>query len=186
MLNMKTGEDVYPPSEDTFLIAKHIPKDLKGKKVLDLGCGSGMLGIIAAVNGGNVTCSDIKSTAIACTLDNAKRYDVKIKTINTDLFYDIKDKFDLILFNPPYVREDEHSKYLTPGLRAATVSGKRGTALINRFLREFKKYLNKGGKVLMVISSQNEIKAQMKKDGWKEIDSDSFFFEKIFLMEYKS
>ncbi len=184
MLNLELTEGVYPPSEDTFLIARHMPRKLKGKQVLDLGCGSGFLAITAAINGGDVTASDINADAIKCTKKNAKKYGVKVRTKKTDLFQGMRKKFDLILFNAPYLREHEHTRYLTPGLRAATTSGKRGTKLINRFLKEFKKHLKPGGRVLMVISSQNEIKKKLEKNNWKETGSASFFFEKIYLMEY--
>lgn len=172
--------DVYPPSEDSFLIAKHIPKNLKGKDVLDLGCGTGILAITATKNGANVLAADINPEALKATEVLAREQNVKVKTIQSDLFSNIKNKFDLILFNSPYVPSDENDKYLSKGMKLACTSGEEGKDLINRFLKEFKNHLKESGEVLMIISSKNKI--ELKE--WKEIDSEKFFFEKISLMHY--
>ena len=185
MVDVRVREGVYVPAEDTFLIAKHIPTKLKGKKVLDLGCGSGLLAVTAAIHGGEVTATDINPIALKNTGENAKRFDVNVKLIESDLFNKIGGKFDLILFNPPYIPSDEHDIYLSPTMRKALVSGKRGIDIMKRFLKEYKNYLKRGGKVLLVVSSLNKIKRDLEKGGWKEIDSDSFFYEKIYLMEFK-
>lgn len=184
MVEVKVSEGVYAPADDTFMLARHMPRDLKGKKVLDIGCGSGMLSIVAAINGGDVTATDINPTALKDTKKNAKHYDVKIKTVKSDLFTNIKEKFDLIIFNPPYVPSDKNDMYISPSLRKALVSGKRGTDVMKIFLKEFQKHLNKGGKVLLIVSSLNRIKERLEKNGWKELDSASFFFEKLYLMEF--
>ena len=176
--------EVYPPSEDSYLLAKHISRDLKGKNVLDIGCGSGILSVTAAINGAEVLAIDINKGALKSTQIMAERFGVKVETLGSDLFQNVKGKFDLILFNPPYVPADEMDKYLTKEMKMATTSGNMGVDLVNRFLKEFKQHLNQHGKVLMIISSLNQIKDELEKSGWKEIDSTSFFFEKIYLMEY--
>ncbi|MCD6476554.1 MAG: methyltransferase [Candidatus Aenigmarchaeota archaeon] len=177
-------EDVYSPLEDTILIAKHIPENLNGKKVLEIGVGCGILSIIAAIRGGDVTGVDISEDALKNTKLNAEKYNVDIKLIESDLFSNIKGKFDLIIFNPPYVPSDKNDKYLSKGIRYAVSGGLYGTDIIERFLASFKKHLNKNGKVLLIISSHNNIKQKMEKQGWRKIDSANFFFEKIYLMEY--
>lgn len=184
-LDLTIFDDIYSPLEDSYLIAKNIPKDIKGKKVLDIGCGSGVLSIISAMYGADVTAVDINEHALKNTEQNAEKYKIKLKLIESDLFDKVEGKFDLILLNPPYVPSDEDDKYLSKGIRYATTSGMFGHNLTAKFLRQFKKHLNKNGKVLLVISSHNNIKNKLEKAGWKEIDSDSFFFEKIFLMEFK-
>jgi len=120
------------------------------------------------------------------TKKNALRYDVKIKTVKSNLFKDVKGKFDLILFNPPYVPSDEHDTYVAHDLRKALVSGMRGTVIMKRFLKGFRDHLKSDGKVLLVISSLNKIKDDLERGGWKEIDSHSFFFETIYLMEFNA
>ncbi|MBU3904767.1 MAG: methyltransferase [Nanoarchaeota archaeon] len=175
--------EVYPPSEDSYLIAKHIPRDLKGKKVLDIGTGSGLLAITAAINGGEVLAIDVNEFALKATQRSADQFGVKVETRISDLFVNVKGKFDLILFNPPYVPTDENDKYLSTEMQLATTSGSDGTDLINHFLKEFKSHLNTSGKVLMIISSTNKIKDNLENKGWKEVDNAAFFFERIYLME---
>ena len=57
-------EEVYEPSEDTFLMEKVLPLNLEGKKVLEIGCGSGFLSVECALRGGKVTAVDINKNAL--------------------------------------------------------------------------------------------------------------------------
>ena len=68
----------------------------------------------------------------------------------SNLFSKVKEKFDVILFNPPYLqenkKEDEESKLATTG-------GKEGSEIVNKFLEQVKKHLNKNGKIFLLTSS---------------------------------
>lgn len=175
---------VYQPAEDTELLAKHIPKNLRGKKVLDMGCGSGALAVTAALADGDVLAVDINEAALEATKEAAGKLNIGVR--KSDLFESITEKFDLILFNPPYVPEGEGDEHLSEEEHYALVSGPKGRDLIERFLKTFKKYLNPKGKVLMVISSKNEIKERLENSGWKEVDCVHFFFERLYLMGYQA
>ena len=133
---------IYEPREDSYLIKKYIKDYSKNKKVLDMGTGSGILAREASKYAKYVAASDINEEC----LKNLKN----IKTIHSDLFENIKEKFDLIIFNPPYLprdkREDEESSLTTTG-------GTRGYEVLERFLDELKLHLNKDGKALIVFSS---------------------------------
>ena len=91
--------------------------ELSGKKFLDLGCGSGLVALVAARKGAIVTATDISAPAIACTKDNAIVNKLSLETIRTDLFEGIQGRhFDVIAVNPPYFRKDprneaEHAWY---------------------------------------------------------------------------
>ena len=104
-----------------------------------------------------------------------------IETFRSDLFSNIKEKFDLIIFNPPYLpddeREDDESKLVTTG-------GKNGDEIIIRFLKQAIEHLNKNGKILLLISSltpQNEIIHLMTKLNLthKVLGEDKFDFETL-------
>jgi 16S rRNA (guanine1207-N2)-methyltransferase len=75
----------------------------KNDEVLDLGCGYGVVGIsISKLYGVNMTFSDINERAIEfsknnCILNNIKNF----KVIQSDNFENIKEKFNVILLNPP-------------------------------------------------------------------------------------
>jgi release factor glutamine methyltransferase len=77
--------------------------DLSTSKVLELGAGSGIISLLAARKGANVTASDINPSAIENINQNASRNHLKIITISSDLFENISSQeFDYILINPPY------------------------------------------------------------------------------------
>jgi len=78
-------------------------KDLMNKTVLELGCGTGIISVFCAQNGGIVTSSDINPAAIENAKLNADRNNVILKIIHSDLFEKIEPvPFDYILINPPY------------------------------------------------------------------------------------
>ncbi len=73
----------------------------KGDSVLDLGCGTGVLGIVAAKLGADVTMSDINRNAVQVAKMNVKNLNLSAKVVHSDLFSRIPGKFDVILSNPP-------------------------------------------------------------------------------------
>src|SRR3989344_3787734 len=133
---------IYEPAEDSYLILEHIKNYAKNKKVLDIGTGSGILAKEALKYSRDVTASDINEEC----LKNLKG----IKIIKSNLFEKIKGKYDLIIFNPPYLpkedMEDEDSSLVTTG-------GKKGYEILERFINELRDHLNKNGKALIVFSS---------------------------------
>ena len=136
---------IYEPAEDSFLLARSVKEYAKNKKVLDMGSGSGIQALEAKKYGASsVLAADINKEAV----DFAK--EKGIESIQSDLFEKIKDKFDLIIFNPPYLpedkREDRESQLITTG-------GKKGDETIIKFLQEAKDYLNANGIILIVLSS---------------------------------
>jgi len=165
---------IYEPSDDTFLLAEQVKKLVQGK-VLDLGTGSGYLAEIAIKNNCQVLAADINQECV--TYCNNKR----IKTIQSDLFSNIKDKFDYIIFNPPYLPEDkdedEESKLITTG-------GKRGNEIIIKFFNQVKSHLNPNGKILILVSSLTpDIEKIITSNGFKfkKLSSKKLFFEGLYV-----
>lgn len=77
--------------------------DLKGKRVLELGCGSGIISIYTASKGALVTASDINKVALDSLNSVSYKQDFDINCIYSDLFNSIpKISFDYIIINPPY------------------------------------------------------------------------------------
>lgn len=97
--------DVFPPhltfSTKTFLEFIN-PKDLKNKLVLELGCGCGIISILAAKKGAIVTATDINETALYFLEKNANANKVIISILNSNLFDNLNQRFDIIIINPPY------------------------------------------------------------------------------------
>jgi release factor glutamine methyltransferase len=82
-------------------------KDMKSKKVLELGAGSGIVSFLAASKGAIVTAGDINPAAIENINQNVKTTGLHVTTICSDLFVNIKEKeFDYIFINPPFYSQD--------------------------------------------------------------------------------
>ncbi len=149
ILKLKVRESVYEPREDSFLIAKVLEEELNGQKiksVLEIGCGSGLLSIIAAKRGCDVLAADINPAAVECMKQNAELNKIKIKTVLSNLFENVEGKFNLVIFNPPYLPEEQTEN-------SRTWAGGRNLEIITRFIKEVKNYLADNGKILIVISS---------------------------------
>lgn len=172
---------VYQPSEDSYLLESVIKKYSSAKSVLDMCTGTGILARKALKNAREVTAVDINSSA----LNGIK--DKRIKIIKSNLFRNIKSKFDLIICNPPYLpydkREDKQSSLATSG-------GIAGDEFILKFISQAKKHLEKNGIILLLVSSltpRNRINNLLFMLNLKSkvVAEKSIFFEKLEVLEIK-
>jgi len=158
------SENVYEPAEDTFLLAENLPIN-KDDVVLDMGTGCGILGILAAEKAKKVVAVDLNPHAVRCARMNAKLHGVirKMDIRQGDLFQSLKknEKFDLIIFNAPYLPSEawEHRTWLG----RAWVGGPTGRQLIDRFISEAPRCLEKGGRILLVQSTLSNVEETMRK-----------------------
>jgi release factor glutamine methyltransferase len=117
---------------------------------LDLGCGSGVGAVFAAQRGARVIATDLNPEAVRCTRINAllNRFEDKIEARLGDLFEPVKDqRFDLILFNPPFYRGKPKDS-----LDLAW----RGENIFERFAAGLKNHLTSSGRALLVFSTDGE------------------------------
>jgi 16S rRNA G1207 methylase RsmC len=86
-----------------------IEKAVVGKKILDLGCGYGVIGIsvLRKNKDVNVMFCDINERAVDLTKENLRRLKLTGKVKKSDLFKNIEETFDTILSNPPYAAGKE-------------------------------------------------------------------------------
>src|SRR5687767_15060837 len=75
---------------------------VQGKHLLDLGTGSGIVGIFGARAGAHVTAVDINPQAVVCASGNAANAGVKMDCRHSDLFGAVPERFDVIAWNPPF------------------------------------------------------------------------------------
>lgn len=156
-LVFEVPENVYYPREDSLLLAKTIETmDLEDKKVLEVGCGSGFLSVLMAKNGARVTAVDINKNAVEATMKNASKNNVKIGCYISDIFSTVRGKYDIIVFNPPYLPEGDESSQ--KDIKNQWNGGPTGREVAVRFIENIENFLNKDGTVLMVISSLTDEK----------------------------
>ncbi len=162
---------IYEPAEDSFLLADVALKEAdQGMRILEIGAGSGFVSavLLANLTDINLIATEINPHAARCAKING------LELIRTDLFRGIRPKslenrFDLILFNVPYLPTSKEEK--VPGwLNYAFDGGTNGRETLYRFLDEVRDYTSPRGKILVLISSitgLEAVKEKMKKVGFK-------------------
>ena len=115
---------VYPPREDTELLARRIINlgPGRGRNFLEIGCGSGAISLLASSLGWKVSACDINPFAVVATKGNLESHglDGQIKEggVGPEEF-PFSDKFDLIIWNLPYIPVTEVNDVLGPMEEAA-------------------------------------------------------------------
>ena len=179
--------EIYVPAEDSYLMSnvlkKEIPKLIKQNpdlKFLEIGCGSGIqleTAFSSGVKKENIFSVDINPQAV----NHCKKLGFNV--IKSGLFKEIKKekKFDIIIFNPPYLPTNKKEP---KNSRINTTAGKKGNEIIIRFLNQAKKHLNNKGKIFLITSSLSE-DIDFKSLGYKakEISTKNLFFEKLICWE---
>ncbi|WXG40684.1 MAG: HemK2/MTQ2 family protein methyltransferase [Candidatus Freyarchaeum deiterrae] len=185
-------KDVYAPSDDTFLLAENL-NVFESDYVLDMGTGCGILAIIAGNLAAKVVGVDISERAVMnarinVTLNNMEsRVEIRLGDLWNALKSD--ERFNLILFNPPYLPISK-SETNTGVLEKAWNGGENGREIIDVFLAKFDDFLEGEGRVQMVLSSLSGIEttlSYLEKKGFQveKKTEKKFFFEKLVLIKIK-
>lgn len=115
-------------------------------KVIDLGCGTGCIGITIKKKkpSSSVTLVDISEETLIVAQENARRLETEVTIINSDYFSNIKDKFDVVISNPPYIKEDEEIEDIVKNNEPhlALYAGKDGLDAYRQILANIKEHLN--------------------------------------------
>lgn len=140
LLEFQTEQTLFSPKKvDKGTLAMLSQTDfLEGDKVLDIGCGYGVVGILAAgvVGDQSVVMSDRSAKAVRMAKQNAVRNDYPgIKVVQSDAYDHIEDTdFSLILSNPPYHTDFSVAKRFIQGGYRHLVSGGRMIMVVKRLL----------------------------------------------------
>lgn len=164
-------EVLRPIGMVSFYLASYLYKEKQwyaGKSALDIGCGSGIQGITMAVGGAKeIIMADISPQAVANTKENIERFRLsnKARVIQSDLFENIQDTADVIVFNHPFFPAEPIKG--VPLSISMLDSGK----LIHRFLEDSKSHLRAGGCIIMPYlqsaGETNDPEIQAPKHGFK-------------------
>ena len=191
-LSLSILHRVYEPAEDSFLLATYA-SGLSGS-ILEVGCGSGIVSLSAAqANPRNLVIGvDINPSAVKCAAENARANGIANAVfLKSDLFSEVPagQKFDSILFNPPYLPTTRRERLLSPEENAAYDGGASGLNVFKRFISGAPAHMSDGGKVAVIATSlgngvEKTLALLEARVGSAQIlAEEKFFFEKLALIE---
>jgi len=148
---IKVNKNVLIPRRETeelvekteYYIKKHFPN--QDIKILDIGTGSGCIPITLKKHlpKSNISAVDISEKALEVAKANSISNNVEINFILSDVFEKVTSKYDCIISNPPYIKEDEEImdivKNNEPHL--ALYAPNNGLYFYEKIIRESKDYL---------------------------------------------
>ncbi len=180
---------IYEPAEDSYLLAEQVKKYAFGK-VLDMGTGSGIQSAVACSSKKvkSVLAVDVNEDALMCVDKHVKKNKIrKIKTKKSNLFSNIKDKFDTIIFNPPYLPLDKSEPQDS---RLATTGGKHGYEVLQKFMIDLNDHLTEEGFALILFSSltnKEKVEEIIKEIGYefKELSNQKISFETLYVYQLR-
>lgn len=172
----KVIEGVLIPRQDTEISVEKILNIIENNQInnmLEIGCGTGIVSISVDLEiSVDVTAVDISEKAIENTRINKEKLNSKIKIINSDLFSNINEKFDLIYSNPPYIKSSEienlqvEVKDYEP--RLALDGGEDGLFFYRSIIKSSPEFLNhKGFLVFEIGHDEAEDICNLMKDKFK-------------------
>ena len=157
---ISTCNHVYEPSEDTFLLMDSLdalnikPTDT----ILEIGTGTGIIALHTAKCASHVTATDINPYALECAKKNASKNNIKnIQFIKSNLFTNITRKYDIIIFNPPYLPQAKEET-TDDIIDCAWNGGKSGRETTGKFLDHAPLYLEEQGQILILDSGKSDYK----------------------------
>ena len=155
----KVIDGVLIPRQDTEISVEILLKIIRNNKIsnmLEIGCGTGIVSISVDLETEiNVTAVDISQRAIENTKINKEKLGSRIKILKSNLFSNVKGKFDLIYSNPPYIKSDEIEKLQVEVRkhepRLALDGGEDGLYFYKKIIDKAAKYLNNKGYLIFEI-----------------------------------
>ena len=156
----KTVLDPRPESELIIEVTKNQLFD--GMKVLDLGCGSGCIGLSLYHENPKIhlSLSDLSDKALSIAKKNASEFKAECKFIHSNLFSNIHNKFDLIVANLPYVEKESflnlQREIILFEPHEALYGGLYGIDIIKLFLSEVCSHLNWKGMFVIEFGEEQD------------------------------
>lgn len=177
----KVSKDTLIPRDETEILARKAIDVINKnnlKSALDIGTGTGILACtIAKYTLSKSTALDVSDNALKIAEENIKNLDLseKVKTLKSNLFEKVSEKYDLIVSNPPYIPLSEKAtiqKEVTfdPDLALYT-KDEKGLEFYEKISKNAKNYLNKNGYLLfeMGLGQSEDIKQTLEQEDYKNI-----------------
>lgn len=173
-LEFKVNKNVLTPRQETELLVEQVINDFKttnNKNILDLCTGSGAIAVTLKNNlKAKITASDISKKALRIAKYNAKKHEVDIKFVKSDLLKNIEGKFSAIVSNPPYIKSEDISSLQTEVKKydphLALDGGEDGLKFYKEIIKLSPQKLNKNGKIYLElgINQAGDVKKLLQKD----------------------
>ena len=175
-IKLVTTEGVFSPNTTTELLINAVKKTiLKPVKTLDLGCGTGVVGLSLWLEGLSkkpIYASDLSEPSVFCSQENFKRYECEADVRCGALFEPwIDEKFDLIIDDISGISQDIAS--ISPWFGGVPCdTGSDGTDLILDILRNASKYLSKEGYFFFPVLSLSNVDSllQVAKENFSTVE----------------
>lgn len=170
--------DVLIPRQDTETLPEEALKFTEpGMKVLDLCTGSGciLISLMKKCHGLTGTGCDISEKALKTARENGRRLQVEASWIQSDLFEQISERFDLIVSNPPYIRtgviEELQQEVRLHDPWIALDGKKDGLYFYRRIIAESTGYIRDNGALMFEIGHDQaeDVVRLMEEAGYTQI-----------------
>jgi release factor glutamine methyltransferase len=188
-IKIKIFPGVFHPAFffSTKFLLKHLARfDLKEKKVLELGAGSGLISFIAEKQGAEVTASDLSDVAISGLHFNKEKLNSKISVIKSDLFDQIEvQQYDFIIINPPYFPKNP-----TTDSQLAWYCGEH-FEYFEKLFSQLDPFIKPSVEIIMILSEECDILTIRKMAAahgfiLKESNRNKFWWEWNFIFEIRT
>ena len=152
-LTLVVPPGVMPITPMSHLLGETVLAEVQpGERVLDMGTGSGVNAILAAVRGGQVLAVDVSPAALAAAQANATRNGVaeQVEVRASDVFSNVDGVFDLIMFDPPF-------RWFKPRTLMESVMADEGYGALTRFVRDVRERLTPTGRILLFFGTSGDL-----------------------------